>query len=78
MCTTEVPMYVSRYRADRAAGRPTLSLSDGLRDCWQRRVVTYRWDDWNEEIPWMSLYFSTGVWVSLSLVRAPDFESDRS
>jgi hypothetical protein len=78
MCTTEVPMYVSRYRADRAAGRSTLSLGDGLRDCWQRRVVTYRWDDWNEEIPWMSLYFSTGVWVSLSLVRAPDFESDRS
>lgn len=75
MCTTEVPMYVSRYRADLAAGRPVLSLSDGLRDCWGRRVVTYRWDDWNEEIPWMSLYFSTGVWVSLSLVRAPDFET---
>jgi hypothetical protein len=78
MCTTEVPMYVSRYRADRAAGRSPLSLGDGLRDCWQRRVVTYRWEDWNQEIPWMSLYFSTGVWVSLSLVRAPDFESDRS
>jgi hypothetical protein len=78
MCTTEVPMYVSRYRADRAAGRPTLFLTQGIRDCWQRRVVTYRWDDWNEEIPWMSLYFSTGVWVSLSLVRAPDFEPDRS
>ena len=75
MCTTEVPMYISRYRADLAAARPTLSLTEGLRDCWGRRVVTYRWDDWSEEIPWMSLYFSTGVWVSLSLVRAPDFES---
>jgi hypothetical protein len=78
MCTTEVPMYISRYRADRAAGRTaTLTLADGLQDCWQRRVVTHRWDDWRDEIPWMSLYFSTGVWVSLSLVRAPDFESSR-
>jgi hypothetical protein len=74
MCAVEVPMYVSRRRADLVGGRPTLSIAEGLRDCALRRVVTRDWDDWKGEIPWMSLYFSTGVWVSLSLVRAPDFD----
>jgi hypothetical protein len=76
MCAVEVPMYVSRRRADIASGRPTLTIAEGLRDCALRRVVTRGWDDWKGEIPWMSLYFSTGVWVSLSLVRAPDFDPD--
>jgi hypothetical protein len=74
MCAVEVPMYVSRRRVDIASGRPTLPIAQGLRDCALRRVVTRDWDDWKGEIPWMSLYFSTGVWVSLSLVRAPDFD----
>jgi len=76
MCTIEVPMYVSRRRVDLANGRPYLSIGQGLRDSALRRVVTRDWNDWKGEIPWMSLYFSTGVWVSLSLVRAPDFDPD--
>ena len=34
-------------------------------------MVTRRWEDWREEIPWMSLYFSAAVWLSIALVRAP-------
>ncbi len=26
---------------------------------------------WRAEIPWMTLYFSVGVWVSIALMRAP-------
>jgi hypothetical protein len=33
-------------------------------------VVTHRWVDWKEEIPWMSLYFSAGVWVSIGVAQA--------
>jgi hypothetical protein len=76
MCLVEVPMYLSRRRVDIQNGRPYLSLGQGLRDSALRRVVTSRWEDWSGEIPWMSIYFSSGVWVSLSLVRAPDFEPD--
>jgi hypothetical protein len=67
----DVPMYFTRWRADTAAGRTYLSLRDGLRDAATRWVVTHRWEDWKWEMLWMSLYFSFGVWISVSLVRAP-------
>src|SRR5262245_51165243 len=36
MCTVDVPMYVSRWLADEAAGRQYLSLAEGLEDAWCR------------------------------------------
>ena len=67
----DVPMYFTRWRADTAARRAYLSIGDGLRDAATRWVVTLRWEDWKWEMLWMSLYFSFGVWISVSLVRAP-------
>ena len=64
----DVPMYWSRWQADRAAGRRYLGLAAGIVDAWQRRVVSYRWEDWKGEMLWMSLYFTFGVWSSISLV----------
>src|ERR1019366_3851736 len=74
MCTMDIPMYVSRWLADEANGREYLTLSQGLWDVGSRWIVTYSWDEWHPEIPWMSLYFSVGVWFSLALVHAPPFE----
>ena len=71
MCFVDVPMYVARWRADERAGRTYLSLRAGWRDAAFRRVVTRRWKDWRGEMPWMSLYFSAGVWLSIALIRAP-------
>jgi hypothetical protein len=73
MCRVDVPMYWSRWRADQAGGRSYLTVAEGLPDSQRRRVVTRRWEDWRQEMPWMSLYFSAGVWMSLALVRAPRF-----
>src|SRR5215831_21055806 len=70
MVTVDVPMYWGRYTAGQASGRHYLSISEGWTDSQERRVVTRRWEDWRNEVPWMSLYFSVGVWISLSLVRA--------
>jgi hypothetical protein len=67
----DVPMYFTRWRADTAARRAYLSIGEGLRDAATRWVVTHRWEDWKWEMLWMSLYFSFGVWISVSLVRAP-------
>jgi hypothetical protein len=39
-------------------------------DVWRRWIVPYRWDDWRSEVPWMSLYFTFGVWGSIWLVYA--------
>jgi hypothetical protein len=71
MCMVDVPMYVSRWQADESGGRTYLALSQGLQDAWSRRVVTFSWEEWRPEIPWMSLYFSVGVWWSLALVHVP-------
>ena len=71
MCTVDVPMYALRWRRDQARGAHYLTLRQGVRDAQQRRVLTRRWADWKEEMPWMTLYFSAGVWISISLVRAP-------
>jgi hypothetical protein len=34
----------------------------------RRRVMSRRWEDWRGEVVWMTLYFSFGVWVSISLI----------
>jgi hypothetical protein len=70
MFLVDVPMYWSRSRADRASGRRYLSITQGVVDVWRHRVVSYRWEDWKTEVPWMSLYFTLGVWSSVSLVYA--------
>jgi len=66
----DVPMYWSRWLADEAGGRRYLSISAGLADVCRRWVVSRRWEDWKGEVLWMSLYFSVGVWSSISIIYA--------
>lgn len=65
---TDVPMYRTRWKADLARKRAYMSLSQGLVDVSRRRVVSRRWEDWRGEVVWMTLYFSFGVWVSISMI----------
>jgi hypothetical protein len=78
MCTVDVPMYVSRWLADEANGRQYFSLGQGLEDVRSRWVVTFDWEEWRAEIPWMSLYFSLGVWCSIALMSVPWLERRNS
>lgn len=71
MFLVDVPMYWSRWTADQMAGQTYLTLTQGLRDVLGHWSVSYRWQDWRHEVPWMTLYFSVAVWLSLSLVHAP-------
>jgi hypothetical protein len=71
MSTVDIPMYVSRWQEDEANGRAYLSLGQGIEDVGSRRIVSFAWDHWHAEIPWMTLYFSVGVWISLALARLP-------
>lgn len=73
MLLVDVPMYWSRWLADEAGGRSYLSVSQGLLDVSVHRVVSHRWEDWQNEVVWMSLYFSVAVWFSIALVHAPAF-----
>jgi hypothetical protein len=67
LMTIDVPMYLSRWRADAAIGSKRLRLIEGLRDASTRWVVTHDIVHWKDEIAWMSLYFSMAVWASLAL-----------
>jgi hypothetical protein len=62
----DVTMYLRRRRAWATLDR--LPLATGLRDCGVRRTPTRAWEVWREEVAWMTLYFSIGVWTSLAMV----------
>ena len=67
MVTIDVPMYLQRWQAASASGKPVLGLIAGLHDLTSRWIVTHDIARWRDEIPWMSLYFSVAVWASLLL-----------
>src|ERR1700726_2854222 len=67
LMTVDVPMYLSRWRAEVADGSKLLRPLEGLRDVSTRWVVTHDLAAWKDEIAWMSLYFSAAVWASLAL-----------
>ena len=66
----DVPMYWSRWLVDQASGRRYLRIGEGAADVRKRWAVSYRWEDWRDEVLWMSLYFTFGVWSSIWLVYA--------
>jgi len=74
LMTVDVPMYLSRWRADVADGSKRLGPLEGLRDVSTRWVVTHDLAEWKGEIAWMSLYFSAAVWASLALCVFYSFE----
>jgi hypothetical protein len=66
----DVPMYWSRWKEDESLGRKYLSLTQGVVDASRCKHVSFEWEDWRSEVVWMTLYFSVGVWVSISLIYA--------
>ena len=71
MSTVDVPLYVSRWRADMIAGHVSLRFSQGLEASLFERIVTFSISDWVAEIPWMTGYFSFAVWLSIAFINAP-------
>jgi hypothetical protein len=67
MSVIDVPMYLHRWQAALASGHQQLDLLAGLRDLASRWLVTHSIAQWQDEIAWMSLYFSVAVWTSLLL-----------
>jgi hypothetical protein len=77
MFIVDVPMYWSRWIADEAMARDYLSIAQGVVDASACKLASLRWEDWRHELVWMTLYFSGGVWASISLIlvdpRGPRF-----
>jgi len=70
MVTVDVPMYVARWRLDEARGQTYLSVWEGLFDSMQCDSVSREWVVWQEDVPWMSAYFTACVWSSLWMAWA--------
>lgn len=71
MLMVDIPMYYERWQSDVALKRDTLSIADGFRDLTYRWVVVGNWKLWRAEVPWMTLYFSLAVWISIALSYVP-------
>lgn len=71
MVIVDVPMYLSRWQADLAAGREPQRLLEGVHAALQRCVVQHDWAAWRQDAVWMTLYFTAAVWISIALVHAP-------
>jgi hypothetical protein len=71
MTITDVPMYLARWQADVTAGHEYLELREGMRELLQRCVVTRDWNAWGQDVPWLSLYFTIAVWISIALAHVP-------
>lgn len=67
LITVDVPMYLSRWNENAAAGGKMLSPLEGLRDTSARWIVSHDLAEWRDEIAWMTLYFTLAVWASLAL-----------
>jgi len=67
MSLIDVPMYISRWQHHRRAENSYLPLLGGLKDTLARRHSTRNWIVWRREVPWMTLYFSVGVWLSIGM-----------
>jgi hypothetical protein len=66
--TVDIPLYITRWRIGKRDGLRYLRVVEGLKDALMRRRVTQARDDWRNEVLWMSLYFSGGVWVSIGII----------
>ena len=65
MVTVDIPMYISRSKFHNGK---YLNLKDGISDLSVCRKVSKSMKDWKEDIPWLSLYFSIAVWISLGVL----------
>ena len=68
MILFDVPMYVDRWLA--GVAEPT-TLAEGLRETLAPCVIEHRWSAWRDDVPWLSLYFTIAVWISIVLPHAP-------
>jgi hypothetical protein len=67
MLWVDVPMYWTRWMQQREDSVRLRSFMEGLVDLNTRRVVTWSLEHWRPEMPWMTLYFTLAVWMSLWL-----------
>ena len=67
----DAPMYMERYHEDQRNHKSYFTFWSGLKDAAVRRVPTRQYEDWSQDMGWMTAYFTIGVWSSLLMMYAP-------
>eukprot|EP00747_Dinoflagellata_sp_TGD_P026777 gnl/TRDRNA2_/TRDRNA2_132172_c0_seq2.p1 gnl/TRDRNA2_/TRDRNA2_132172_c0~~gnl/TRDRNA2_/TRDRNA2_132172_c0_seq2.p1 ORF type:complete len:304 (+),score=31.25 gnl/TRDRNA2_/TRDRNA2_132172_c0_seq2:338-1249(+) len=71
MVLSNIPMYYHRWKADQAAHKQYLPIFPGIHDALTRRVPTDKWEAWQDDWFWMSVYFSLCVWSAILMMYGP-------
>ena len=71
MVSYDVPMYLGRWRAGIPAHFNYLSFGQGLDQILERCRVVRDWSAWWQDAVWLTLYFTTAVWISIALAHVP-------
>ena len=72
MVVIDVPMYYNRHQEHMASGRPFYTFYDGVVDMADCKNITRSFEDWKEEMPWMTPYFTVATQASIFLTRYPE------
>jgi hypothetical protein len=73
-----VPMYLTRWSADLAAGREYLALSEGLSAVLATCTVERDWNAWWQDALWLTPYFTAAVGMSIALPHVPPLTAGAS
>lgn len=64
-------LYFARFLDEQSRGVPFQGFTTGIGKLASCAVVTKDMNDWSGDFPWMTGYFSFGVWSSIWLATAP-------
>lgn len=67
MVLIDIPMYYTRHLADLEAGKTYPDFWQGIKEVNYKRIISWDYQLWKDEIPWMTGYFSLCVYSSLGI-----------
>ncbi len=70
MVKHDIPMYIKRHKEDKT--KP-LNFIDGLKNLSRCNKVSKSYNDWKEEIPWLTGYFTFAVWITIIILYWYDY-----
>jgi hypothetical protein len=70
MFFVSIPMYVNRYEIDIRYKKKYMTITQGWHDIQRCAIASQSDSYWVHEMPWMTLYFSVAVWISLWMYKA--------
>jgi hypothetical protein len=64
MLWIDIPLYLRKHQEIQTRV-PIIPVSQGLFDSFSCSIVSQRYEDWRDEMAWLTGYFSLAVWTSL-------------